>query len=198
MKKYALIALVAVLSLVGHTAQAQYQKGDMLFNAGFSMGLLGYGFGYGNASGFPALTANLEYSLDDRFAVGPYLGYFGRRYDYNYNWGFGSGNYEHRLSVIAFGARGTFHATSSLNEWFNWNIDESKFDLYAAALLGYEVHSWNYDDDLDDYNPSHNSGRVILGPVVGARYNFNPQIGAFFETGRGTFGLATLGVSVRL
>ncbi len=195
MKKFALIAIVAVLSMVGHTAQAQYQRGDMLFNGGISMGLLGYGFGYGSHSGFPALTASLEYSLDDRFAVGPYLGYFSRTY--NYNWGLGNGNYKNRISVVAFGARGTFHATSSLNEWFNWSIDENKFDIYGSVLLGFEVHSWNYDDDLDNYDPNHSAGRLILGPVIGARYMFNDQIGAFFETGRGTFGIATLGVSVK-
>lgn len=195
MKKYALLALVAILSLVGQTAQAQYQRGDMLFNGGISMGLLGYGFGYGSASGFPALTVNLEYSLDDRFAVGPYLGYFGRTYKGN----FGGRPYEDKFSVFAFGGRGVFHATSSLNEWFNWNIDENKFDIYGAVLLGYEVFTWNYDEDVyGSFTPTNSSGRVILGPVIGARYNFNNQIGAFFETGRGTFGVATLGVSVRL
>ncbi|MBW3545389.1 MAG: hypothetical protein KY428_07285, partial [Bacteroidetes bacterium] len=70
---------------------------------------------------------------------------------------------------------------------------------YGTVSLGFEVHSWDFDDDFDEsFRPHYYNNRIILGPVVGARYNFNPQIGAFFETGRGTFGLATLGVSVRL
>ncbi|AHM61492.1 hypothetical protein D770_16190 [Flammeovirgaceae bacterium 311] len=167
------------------SANAQYRKGDLTGNAGLSFGLIGYGFGYGNRTlGFPPLTVNVEYSIDDRFAVGPYLGYFSRNYR-------GVGGF----SVFGFGGRGTFHASSSLNEWFDWNIDENKWDLYASAVLGFQVYNWNYDESYLLRNNS--SGGVVIGPILGARYFINPNFGVFAETGRGALGAFTLGASMK-
>ncbi|WP_225000008.1 hypothetical protein [Cesiribacter sp. SM1] len=189
MKRIALLILAAGLCMTTLSANAQYRKGDLTGNAGLSFGLIGYGFGYGSSTlGFPPLTVNVEYSIDDRFAVGPYLGYFSRTYR--------SGSYRDGFSVFSFGGRGSFHATSSLNEWFNWNIDESKWDIYAAAVLGFEVYSWNYDEDyLVDIDNS--GGGIVIGPVIGGRYFFNPNFGVFAETGRGALGAFTLGASMK-
>lgn len=191
MKNFTMLALVLGFCCLGTTAQAQYSKGDLTGSAGFSFGLIGYGFGYAGSSsiGFPALSANVEYSLDDRFAVGPYLGYFSRSYSYS--------SYRDRFSVISFGGRGTFHASSSLNEWIGLSIDEEKWDLYATVLLGFEIYRWNYDDTFDSSIYNHSTGRLIFGPVLGARYYFNPALGVYFEAGRGTFGWGTLGVSAK-
>lgn len=191
MKKITTIVLFFTFCCVGTTGYAQYSKGDLTANAGISFGLIGYGFGYGSSSiGFPAISANVEYSLDDRFAFGPYLGYFARTYR--------AASYKNGFSVVSFGGRGTFHATSSLNDWLSLSIDEDKWDLYGTLILGYEVYSWNYDSawgDNDLYDSS--SGGLVFGPVVGARYHFNNKIGAYFEGGRGAFGWGTLGVSAK-
>ncbi len=190
MKKFTVCMLVLGMCCLGTAANAQYTRGDLTASAGFSFGLIGYGFGYGSSTfGFPALSASVEYSLDDRFAVGPYLGYFSRTYR--------SGTYKHGFSVINFGARGTFHATSSLNEWLDLSIDESRWDIYGTVLLGYEVYSWNYDSAFDDDLYDNSTGRLIFGPVVGARYFFNPNLGVYFEAGRGTFGVGSLGISAK-
>ncbi|WP_040398341.1 hypothetical protein, partial [Cesiribacter andamanensis] len=167
MKKLTTLTLFCAILMMAYGANAQYNRGDLTFNAGFSFGLIGYGWGYGSHSGgFVPLTANLEYSLDDRFAIGPYVGYFSRSYK--------SASYTDRFSVVSFGARGTFHATPQINEWFDSSIDESKIDIYGTLLLGYEIYSWNYDDAWgNDYIYNHSSGRFILGPVLGIRYNFN-------------------------
>lgn len=189
MKRIALLTLVVGLFMTTLSANAQYSKGDLTANAGLSFGLIGYGFGYGSSTlGFPPLILNVEYSIDDRFAVGPYLGYFSRTYR--------SGSYRDRFSAFSFGGRGTFHASSSLNDWFDWNIDESKWDLYASAVLGFQVYSWNYDDAYT-FTHSNSSGGFVLGPIVGARYFVNPNFGVFAETGRGALGAFTLGASMK-
>lgn len=195
MKKFVQIALLCGAMLTAFSANAQYSKGDLNLNAGFAFGLLGYSY-QGNHSGFLPLTANLEYSLDDRFAVGPYLGYFSRTYKYNNGWG--NDHYSDRLSVLSFGVRGTLHATSIVNDLLDTSINEEKFDLYGSLLLGYEVYSWNYDDAWGEFEPTNQkAGRAIFGPVLGVRYHFNPKIGAYFEGGRGTFGVGTLGVTFK-
>lgn len=165
---------------------AQYEKGDLTLNAGLSFGLIGYGYGYyGAGSGFMPLSLNLEYSLNDQFAVGPYLGFFSRNY----------GGGEFRFTALSFGGRGTFHANKFLRDKLNMNVSD-KVDLYASVLLGVETLSWKYrNENLSGYYS--NGTRVIFGPVLGIRYNFSPGFGAFFEAGRGAFGLGTLGISAK-
>jgi hypothetical protein len=191
MKKLATAVLFCGILMTAFSSKAQYNQGDLTFNAGLSFGLIGYGWGYGTHSGgFVPLTVNVEYSLDDRLAVGPYIGYFSRSYR--------SSSYTDRFSAFSFGARGTFHGTSLINDLLDTSIDESKIDIYGSLMLGYEIYSWNYDDAWGfDRQFNHKSGRIILGPVLGIRYHFNPQIGAYFEGGRGAFGVGTLGVSVK-
>lgn len=189
MKK--IITLAAFLFMAFTSgAFAQYQKGDISVNAGLSLGTFGYGYGfYGSSSGFLPVTANLEYSINDRFAVGPYVGIYSRTYQYL--------TYKDRFTAFSFGGRGTFHASGFLNELFNWNINEEKLDLYATVILGIESRSWSWDDEYDVDRLYDNEAYLEFGPLVGIRYNFNPSFGAFFETGGGTFGLATIGFTAK-
>jgi hypothetical protein len=164
---------------------SQYDRGDITVNLGLSFGLIGYGYGYySGASGFVPVFANAEYSLNNKFAIGPYLGFYSRSYS----------NGDFKFSSVSFGARGTFHASDFLNDQLGANINAEKLDLYAALHLGFETLNWKYKDASVPGFYS-NSSRVIFGPVIGARYWFSPAFGVFFETGRGAFGWATLGVS---
>jgi len=184
--KKRLLVLAMVCGILS-TASAQYEKGDWTGNAGFSFGLIGYGYGYyGSASGFLPVTLNLEYSVSDVFAIGPYVGMYSRSY--------GAGDYKFR--ALSFGARGTFHASDFLNENLDMSINTEKVDIYGTILLGVESYSWKYADDvISGYYA--NGSRFIFGPVLGIRYMFAPKFGAFFEGGRGAFGYATIGVSGR-
>lgn len=193
-KTFVFLFTLAVACLSSFSARAQYAQGDITASAGFSFGTIGYNWGYGGGRGFLPLSLNAEYSINDKFAIGPYLGFYSRRYDYG---GFGMGAYEFRFRALAFGARGTLHATGLLNDALDLGMDEEKFDLYATLLLGFETYSWDYGDFNNLTVLNDDTGRFILGPVIGVRYFFNPQFGAFFEAGRGAFGYGTLGVSAK-
>ena len=170
------------------TACAQYEKGDVTVNGGFSFGLIGYGYGYyGGARGFLPVSVNLEYSVSEAFAIGPYVGMYSRSY--------GAGDY--RFRALSFGARGTFHASEFLNDNLNMSINTEKVDVYGSVILGLESYRWKYADYIGEGYYS-NGSRVIFGPVLGIRYMFNPALGAFFEGGRGAFGYGTLGLTLRL
>lgn len=182
-----MVLALFVCGILG-TASAQYQKGDIAVNAGFSFGLIGYGYGfYGDARGFLPLSLNLEYSVNDKFAIGPYLGMYSRSY--------GDGDYKFR--ALSFGARGTFHASEFLNDNLNMSVNTEKVDIYASLILGVESYSWKYADYIAEGYYS-NGSRFIFGPVIGIRYMFSPKFGAFFEGGRGAFGYGTLGITARL
>jgi hypothetical protein len=191
MKKHFFTLAVLLFCAVSGAYAQQYTKGDITANAGISFGTIGYSWGwYGNSSGFLPVTLNAEYSLNDKFAVGPYLGYYGRSFKY------GDG-YKDKFTALSFGARGTFHASAFLNETLNWNINEEKLDLYASVMIGLETNTWKFDNRFTGDNTYSNGTSLLFGPVIGARYNFNPGFGAFAELGRGAFGYITLGASAR-
>jgi hypothetical protein len=195
MKMKILIPVLLVLCIEQTFAQKRtiaqdndgfYQRGDLTLNLGLSLGAIGYGYGlYSGASGFVPVFANLEYSLNDKFAVGPYAGFYSRSYS----------NGAYKFTSVTFGARGTFHASSFLND-IGANINTEKLDLYASLHLGFEGTTWKYKDQTVPGFYS-NTTRFIFGPVIGARYWFSPAFGAFVETGRGALGWFSLGLSGR-
>lgn len=184
MKK--IILLGFMMLAVCWESSAQYEKGDLAVNAGISFGLIGYGYGYyGSGSGFLPISVSGEYSINERFAVGAYVGFFSRSYS--------SG--EFRFTALSFGGRGTFHASSFLRDNLDWNVSE-KLDIYGSVLLGVETLSWKYrDENINGYYS--NNSRMIFGPVVGVRYFFSPNFAGYFEGGRGAFGLGTLGITAK-
>jgi hypothetical protein len=193
MKKTSICLSVLTLFLLLTTqAKAQYAKGDISLNAGISFGVIGYGGYYGSSfRGFFPVTANVEYSIDENFAVGGFVGYYGRSYkSYNNN-----RDYRNRFSATSLGGRFTFHATNILNEVLDSDIDESKWDLYATAIAGLAVRRWNYGYNYNGLEPYDNEIRLILGPVLGVRYFAKPNLGVYFEGGRGVYGIATLGIT---
>ena len=181
------IALLALI-FVSNPALAQYEKGDLLINPGIS--LLGYGYGYGSYSGLPGLTASVEYSLTDMFAVGGYAGYMSRSYNFL--------GYKSRWTNLGFGARGILHASSFLNALLNTNINAEKLDIYGGLILGFETYSWKDDDTFGLGQSRANSSAVVFGGVLGTRYMFSPRFGVYGELGRGAFGALTLGVTLKL
>ena len=185
--KKKMVVIACLVCGVLSTATAQYEKGNITANAGFSFGLIGYGYGYyGGARGFLPITLNAEYSVNDVFAIGPYFGMYSRSY--------GAGDY--RFRALSFGARGTFHASEFLNDNLSMSINTEKVDIYGSVILGVETYSWKYADNIAEGYYS-NGSRVIFGPVLGIRYLFSPNFGAFFEGGRGAFGYGTLGITAR-
>lgn len=180
-----------LLSLFGfYAAQAQYHEGMVTGNVGLGLG----GF---NTTGFGVpISLNVEYSLDDQLAIGGYLGYFSHSYNGRYYApGFDPQRYRVGYSAFALGARGTFHATKQLNEWFDGNMDANKLDIYGSAMLGLEFRSYKNNFDLIE---DQTETALILAPVVGARYWFTETVGGYAELGRGAFSFVTLGVSLYL
>jgi hypothetical protein len=166
-----LIAFFASISSV--QAQADYQKGDFLFNAGL-------GFGYYYAGGIPFMV-NGEYAFTDKLTIGPYLGYT----SYNYGY-FG---YDFKYRFIDFGARGSYH----FSELFG--ITNEKLDIYGGAFLGFTVSSYS-GDSFSGYDDAYGS-RVTGGLHAGARYYFTEKFGAYGELGYGLAPLA-LGITLKL
>ncbi|WKK77327.1 hypothetical protein QYS49_09170 [Marivirga salinae] len=185
MKKLTII-LIAIISLWSIDTNAQsFQKGDNLFNAGFGFGYYGYGLGAGRSFSIPAITANYELGVGDYIGVGPYAGIA----SYNYSRvGFDGG-----YSILAFGARASFHFTDILlNDALELDIDE-EWDFYATLIFGFNIE--NYSGDL---NYIEDDVVVSFGPNLGFRYFFNENFAVFMEAGYGSFSYGTLGLTVKM
>lgn len=189
MKTKLLLLLTFCLLVGSQSVVAQrkaYEKGDLIFNAGISLGSYGYGFAGNRSGGFIPVTASIEKGIHESISVGPYIGYA--------SWNYSNYGYDYKWSFTTVGARGTYHAVPVLNEALGTSINEEKVDLYGTLLVGLEFRSFSGDDEIE--NSYANSSNFFIGPVLGAKYKFNDKVGVYFEGGRGTFGYGTLGVSV--
>lgn len=170
-------------------AQAPFQQGKVLVDAGLSMGVFGYGFGTRHAAGFPVpLTAGLEYGLSNIIGIGPYVGYLNQRVEMP--------GHTSSFTTMALGGQVVFHLSGLLKENTELVIDEEKVDLYVKALAGYERYGERINGQRIERQFLAESGKPVFGAVAGARYMFNPTVGAFAEGGRGIFGWLNLGVSL--
>ncbi len=192
MKKIYLIALIISFLSLTSAAHAQgnaFREGEISINPGLALGVIGYGYGYYGSAGFALpLIVSVGYGVTENISAGAYLGYMGRSY--------GPSGFRDRLTVISFGAQGAFHASDFLNENLDVGIDADKWDLYAKVILGFETRIWTSEAGTTSYYS--NGYGLRLGPTLGARYFFQPNLGVYAEGGRGTYGLLTLGLSLRL
>lgn len=192
MKKICFI-LFSLLLFFNFSADAQskapFQQGKVLVDAGISMGVFGYGFGTRHAAGFPVpLTAGLEYGLSDVIGIGPYVGYLNQRVEMP--------GHTSSFTTMALGGQAVFHLSGLLKENTELAIDEEKVDLYIKAIAGYERYGERVNGQRIERQFLAESGKPVFGAVAGARYMFNPAVGAFAEGGRGIFGWLNLGVSL--
>jgi len=165
-----------------------YNKGDMILQGGISLGYYGYGYA-GSRTGFTIpLSAAFEYGFSKDISAGPFLGFARWSYDYL--------DYSYSYTFTTFGARGSFHYLPYLNEIMETEIDPSQFDFYFTLLLGLEFR--NYSTSYETYaDEQDNDVNPIFRPVIGFKYYFNPTFSAFVEGGRGIFGYAKIGVSMK-
>jgi hypothetical protein len=172
-----LCVLAMVFSATFASAQARYEKGDALLNAGI-------GLGYYFAGGVPLLLS-AEFAVNDVISVGPYLGYT----SYSYRYGWSGNNYRYTYTFLDIGARASYH----FSELFE--IRNEKIDVYGGAFLGFLVSSYS-GDEFSGYSDPY-AGGVRFGIHAGARYFFSEKVAGYGELGYGIAPLS-LGVTFKL
>jgi hypothetical protein len=181
MKKiFAIVSLIlGVLCFKAHntSAQANYNKGDVLLNFG-----LGFA-GYYHAGGVPFI-ASAEFAISDVFSIGPYLGFTSYRYRYYY-----VNSYRYSYTFIDVGVRASYHFHKHLN------LNTNKLDLYGTASLGYTASSYSGDYTGPYADPYGDTAR--LGLVGGARYYFTRAFSVNSEIGYG-LSPVLMGISFKL
>jgi hypothetical protein len=178
MKKLVLIvATVALFSLCSN-AQGTFVKGTKLFKFGVGM----------NGDGTP-VEAGFEAGVTNNFlgvkgmvlGLGANLGYYGYKEDFSSM----AGSYSWKYSNIVITGRAMAHYPFI-----------KKLDTYAGLVLGYNVGSVTYSGSNAGSMPSPSVGGVVWGGLIGARYEFSKNWGAYIELGKSTAN-ACLGVAYK-
>ena len=158
--------------------------------------IVSFGVGVGSSLGsftssnqVPALSLTYEQGIAEVgdvgvISVGGYLGYKGFSYEYNSGSTFSKSKWNYTM----IGARGAFYFSQ---------IPVDKLDVYAGALLSYNIVNYSYEDNMggSSNGASYDNG-LGLSVFGGARYFFSDQFAGFGELGYGISYL-NLGVSYK-
>ena len=171
--KKTILTLVAIfsLSIFSFAQNGAFSNGDKLLNLG--IGLNSY------YSGGNPLGASLEFGITDDISVGANIDYLSTKYN------------GYKFSAFYFGARANYH----FNELLEINNDQ--VDLYGGLSIGYRSFSWKDNVYGSSLGKTYSSG-TYAALIVGGRYYFSDNIGAFMELGVGGATNAHIGVAFKL
>ena len=161
MKKITLVIALMAMSLFGANAQVFEQgKGNLNFGVGF-----GSPFIYsGSKSTLPPISLSYEHGVSEKIGIGGLIGYAASSYEFQtYNLDPNSSalytNIKTTYSYFIIGARGNYHF-----------VNKDNLDVYAGAMLGYNVASAKTKETPDDpyYNwDSGSIGGLVFGGHLG-------------------------------
>jgi hypothetical protein len=182
------------LSLPTTGGKWPFPEGALWFHFNTSLGIIGYPT-FGTRRAFLPFQACLDYGITPHLSVGPYLGVYTIRITDNYK----GEQYDSKLRSFIMGGRLTFHGTDVLNEHLGAHIDVKQWDIYSALSVGVVTRSWSVDDK---YSDSRSDYGVSIYPstslILGARYFITPGFAIHAETGKGSFGFLSFGISARI
>ncbi len=196
-QRFSTTCLLAACLCVPFTSNAQFEQGDNLLGVGVGIGgHYGIGFSGTGVSQTPAIALHFDHGMGDlgpgTWGLGGFIGYKGFKYTYDNR--FSSNNYitSYKWSYTVIGARGTWH----YNEWHG----DNRLDTYGGLMLAYRISSFkdetNYPSGAVRFNAGSYSGVSLTG-LLGARYFFTENIGAYMEVGFGV-SVLQLGLAARL
>lgn len=176
-KLFSLLLLVLLVTGVG-SAQ-MIKEGQMNINAGIGIGMAGI---YGDMK-MPAISASLDYGINDKMSIGGLVGYSSSEQKVY-------GDYGWKYSYLVIGARGAYHFELGKN-----------FDPYVGVILGYNVVSASTIGTAQNSywgtTYSASASYMMFGGFLGGRYYVSDNFAIFGEVGYG-LGLLTAGVSIKI
>lgn len=189
MKKLLIILAAAVAGLQVQAQESEFNKGDLVFNAGIGFGTTLWG-GIGYSSTLPPISISGEYGIIEDFitsdmtlGVGGYVGIAGS--EFSSTW-FGN-RYGWRYTYTVIGVRGVVHYPL---------VD--KLDTYGGLMLSYNsVSAKEIGDFPAGTGFSAASGGVGFSLFVGGRYYFTERLAGMMELGYG-IAYVNLGVAFKI
>lgn len=185
-KALGLVAFAACLPTVGN---AQFKQGDNVLGVGLGIGgNYGIGFTGAGVSQTPAIALHFDHGMGElgpgTWGLGGFIGYKSYKYLYDNAWNSGRYQSSYKWTYLVIGARGTWH----YNEWHGLE----NLDTYGGLMLAYRASTFKdetvYPAGVQTFNAGSYSGVSLTG-LIGARYYFANNFGAYLEAG---FGVSVL------
>ena len=195
MQKITFLVLIMAMATLAN-AQPAFQRKDLFISAALSLGnyrTFSYHASerYGNTV---PLSLTAEYGLSNKFSVGPFGGYYSRKYKYIGPISEDIGDdFTYKSHYTVVGLRGTYHFTTALEDKLRADLTSEDLDLYISALAGYEINSLSGTNGMSMADKS----TPVIGLVAGVRYFINYRIALFGEVGPGILGIGSFGVTAR-
>lgn len=168
MKKVFISAMIVIAASVSAFSQT-FEQGKKYVHLG--VGVISP-YAYADSKmGVPPLHASFEVGVTDNIGIGGLVGYTSSKYEQS----FLGDSYNWKFSYLILGARGYYHFT---------NVEVC--DLYAGAMLGYNVASAKFEStnsDLERLVTEPKVGGVAFAGFVGARKNVGENFTIFGELG---------------
>lgn len=192
---FPIAALAAGLLALPLVSSAQFEAGDNVLGVGVGLGgSYGIGFSGAGVSQSPAIALHLDHGMGDlgvgTWGLGGFVGYKSYKYTYDNFW-YNNYRSSYKWTYVVIGARGTWH----YNEWHG--VDA--LDTYGGLMLAYRAASFKdetvYPAGATSFNAGTYSG-ITLSGLLGARYYFSDNLGAYLEAGFGV-SVLQLGVSYK-
>lgn len=158
-------------------------------------GIPGYGYGYGytsNSYRTPSFNMSIRYGFNEFISGGLYAGYAHNGWSYVDGDGFDHNN---RNTYIPVGVGASFHVWAFLNNKLDLGLGVEKLDLYVTLVTGAQIRMES--EKRPTYTTTDTRVRPFVGSMVGARYFFINNIGAFVEFGYGMNSYVTGGVTFK-
>lgn len=180
-----LLISILLLSIVNFTSVAQDAFSDDEVSIDLGLNLLQHEYEYGELSGlnFP-VNVRLNYGKTDWLSIGPYAGFVQNNYDGFY------GQFVWRIYTL--GGQAKMHFVPILDDLFDIDIDDDKWDIFFLAGAGAEYWTFSseeyrsLDGNFVDFNYTI---------TLGLKYMFAEKWGLFAEGGRSAFGTFNIGIS---
>ena len=163
----------------------RYSYGANLFGIGY------YGYAY-NSYRTPSFKLSVRYGFNDFISGGLYAGYAHNGWKTTDANGFESND---RNTYIPVGVGASFHVWSFLNKTLDLGLGVEKLDLYVTLMTGAQIRM--YSEKRPTYTDAYTRVNPFVGSLVGARYFFINNIGAFVEFGYGMNSYITGGVTFK-
>jgi len=158
MKKIIYGVLAITLFSFSNSANAQMEiKGANFINLGLGIGVAPTSIGF---------NASYEHGFFRDISIGGIFDFRTGNHTYY-------SNYDEKFNEIGLGFRGSYHFNRLMR------IKQKNVDIYAGAVTGLYITSYNYNDNYSYHNP--NATNIMIGVHAGAKIFVSDHFGFFGE-----------------
>jgi hypothetical protein len=149
---------------------------------------------FGQIVGLRPLQLSFDYSFDDHFSIGAYLGRFQSDIQDNY----GTEFYRSSFRSNSGGVRLSFHFADLINSFVGTHINVRKWDFYSTAHIGWYTRNWTVSEMYRKTRDYSNGSFSNVGIMLGAKYHPIQRIAIFAEGGIGPVSVYGFGITGKI